>query len=113
MALRENPISVKGSGNGGEMQSDASAGAEGYILKPDNNGSHSKAMVCRDLVWSNIVLCIVLAFVALLLALPLMIVYLPTDDVPDVRSTLLLNYDFPFIYVYSLYRIEYARQSMI
>ena len=52
---------------------------------PDNSKSHSKAMNCRGLAWSKIVLCVIIAFVVVLLALPLVVFYIPRDDVLDVR----------------------------
>ena len=89
MALRETPSSMTVLGKGVELQSD-------YVAEdmPDDSKSHSKAMNCRGLVWSNILLCIIIGFVALLLALPLMVVFLPRNDELDVRYNCLLNHNF-------------------
>ena len=88
MALRETPSSMTVLGKGVELQSDGVAED-----MPDGSKSHSKAMNCRGLAWPNIVLCIIIGFVALLLALPLMVFFFPRDDELDVRYNCLLNYN--------------------
>ena len=86
MALREKPSSMT------VLERGQSYGVAEDM--PDNNKSHSKAMHCRGLAWPNIVLCIIIGFVALLLALPLMVFFFPRDDKLDVRYNFLVNYNF-------------------
>jgi len=89
MALREKSSSMTVLEKGVEIQSD-------YVAEdmPDDNKSHSKAMNCRGLAWPNFLLCIIIGFVALLLALPLMVFFLPRDDELDVRCNFMVNYNF-------------------
>jgi len=80
MAQREKPSSMTVLERGVQIQSDDVAED-----MPDKSKSHSKAMPCRGLAWPNIMLCIIIGFVALILALPLMVVFFPRDDELDVR----------------------------
>ena len=100
MALREKPSSMTVLERGVQIQNDGMAED-----MPDNSKSHSKAMNCRGLAWSNIVLCIIIGFLALLLALPLMVFFLPRNDELEVRS--LLYHISTFSYIFCM--IEHAR----
>ena len=88
MALREKLSSMNIFRKCVEVQSDSAAKD-----MPGDSVSHSKTVSCRG-SWPNIVLCIIIVLVALLLALPLMVFYIPRDDEPDVRYKSLLNHNF-------------------
>ena len=47
---------------------------------------HTTPVNCRALPWTNVVLCAIILCVVVLLALPLMVFYLPRDDQRSVRT---------------------------
>ena len=51
----------------------------------EGNKSSVTPLKCRAPSWTNLLLCAVILCVALLLAFPLLVFYLPRDDKPSVR----------------------------